>query len=306
MPINANHADLPRRSPDAGMPPSKNAFVLQALAAEFDAWYTEQGLKSRELAIPEAGPYRGSMASARCDRQLYYQLADVEESDPSTLSDYWTFWLGQLVHDALQPIIMRMYPGAAEVKIDLRPLGIPGSSHSDLQVVAEVDGHRTLIEIKSVNGFGFKMQATKFQGPPQGPRYGAVMQAALGAAAQEIDRIVVLLVALERVGPNLVEWTTDTEAGRFLAEWHFTVDELRPHIDAEVKRISRILADVEAATPSARELHDPEYPDGAVVLRPLASKAPWSLTIDGNVVDSGTYWGCGYCRFFTQCQQDGA
>ncbi len=174
----------------------------------------------------------------------------------------------------------------------------------------EADGHRTLVELKSTNGYSFKMQAAKFQGPPQGPRYGAVMQALLAAAAQDIDRVVIVLVGLERLSPSLVGWATDTEAGRFLAEWHYTVSEMQPQIDAEKARILRILDHVEHDELPTRELSDPEYPAGAVVQKPLASKAPWMLTITSDagpiVADSGTYWGCGYCRFRDRCTEDGA
>ena len=299
-----NH--LPRGNDRDGYPPSSNPFVVEALAQHWDEWYEEQGLKSRELAIPEAGPYRGSMASSRCDRQLYYALAGVDETNPSDLSDYWTFWLGQVIHEALQPIVLKMYPGAEEVSIDLRSIGIPGSAHSDLQVVIEADGHQTLVEIKSTNGYSFKMQAAKFQGPPQGPRYGAVMQALLSADAQDIDRVVIVLVSLERLGPNMVGWATDSEAGRFMAEWHYTVSEMRDQIDDEKARILRLVDLAEHGDLPTRELHDPEYPLGAVVTNPLASKAPWTLTIEDRVVDSGTYWGCGYCRFRDRCREDGA
>ena len=305
MPINNDLTRLPRSSNELGAPPTSKPFVAEALAAAWEHWYEEQGLKSRDLAIPEAGPYRGSMASSRCDRQLYYALAGVEVTNPSDMSDYWTFWLGQLVHEALEPIVLEMYPGASEVKIDLRSIGIPGSAHSDLQVEAMIDGHRTLIEIKSTNGFSFKTQAAKFNGPPQGPRYGSVMQALLAADAQGIDRVVILLVSLERIGPNLVEWATDTEAGRFLAEWHYTVSEMREQIDAEKARILRMVDLVEHDELPTRELNDPEYPAGAVVQEPKPSRAPWTLTLNGAVRDSGTYWGCGYCRFRDRCQSDG-
>jgi len=306
MPIRNDLNHLPRGDDSRGFPPSTNPFVIKALAEHWEQWYEEAGLKLRELAIPEAGPYRGSMASSRCDRQLYYALAGTPESNPSDLSDFWTFWLGQLVHDALGPIIIDMYPGAAEAKVDLRSIGIPGSAHSDLQVIADIDGHKTLVEMKSTNGFSFKTQAAKFNGPPQGPRYGAVMQALLSAAAVGIDRVVIVLVALERLSPSLV-WASEAgEAGRFLAEWHYSVSEMGDQIEAERARIARILGNVEHDELPARELADPEYPQGAVVQKPLKSKAPWSLTIGNDVVDTGTYWGCGYCRFQATCDKDGA
>jgi len=316
-----NTIDHLPRATNAGAPPTKNPFMIEAISSAWEQWYEDQGYKDKDHAIPEAGPYRGSYASKRCDRQLYYALAGTEPSDPPTTASYWTFYLGQMVHEALQPAIMKTYPGAAEMIHDLRQVGIPGSSHSDLCIVLGDDDERTLTEIKSMNGYAFKRRATVFQGPQEGPMYGAVLQAVMNAAAEGINRVVVLIVSLECVSPNLAEWLAeDNDAGRFMAEWHYTVEEMRPQLEAEARRINEILNQVvqndrerTADEPIAqqvlppRRLRDPEYPDGAVVVSPLVGKAPWTVTDDeGNVVDTGTYWGCGYCDYFKTCKEDGA
>lgn len=322
MPI-VNTIDHLPRSSSAGTPPTKNPFMIAAISKAFDKWYEEQGYKEKDLAIPEAGPYRGSYASKRCDRQLYYALAGTEPTDPPTIASYWTFYLGQMVHEGTQPAILAAYPGAMEMVHDLRTIGIPGSSHSDLCIVVGDDTERTLTEIKSMNGFAFKKRATAFQGPPDGPMYGAVLQAVMNAAAEGINRVVVLFFSLETVSPNLAEWLAeDNDAGRFMAEWHYTVEEMQPQLEAEARRINQILDLIEdnKAVPEdtegkgkpetyilpPRELHDPEYPAGAVVQAPLKGKAPWTLVQDDQIIDTGTFWGCGYCPHFEQCKADGA
>lgn len=296
---------LPRQSRDGGFPPSSNPFAVDTFAKEFWDHYVSEGRNSKELAIPEAGPYRASNSTTRCDRALYYNLSGTARTNELTIADHWTFYLGQIVHEQIQPVINAMFPGAIEQQIDLNPVGIPGSAHADL--VAEIDGHQTLIEITTVNGFKFKKMAARFNGEPEGPAYGKVMQALLAAKAAGIPRVVVMVLSLEKLSPSMASSYADTEAGRFMAEWHYTVDEMEEQIDAEVRRVRQVmrLADDEIAP--ARELHDPEYPTGAVVVDPGGRpRAPWTVrNEDDQVIDSGDYWGCNYCAWQEQCKQDG-
>lgn len=313
MPIKKDLSDLPQRS-NRGMLPSTNPFIVEKLALAWEAWYDEQHGK-RERAIPEAGPYRASMASMRCDRQLYYAMSETPESDPTSLAGKFTMWLGQLIHSALEPIISDAFPGSiAEAKHDLRNIGIPGSGHSDVEIVYELaPGDEVMAEIKTTGGFSYKMMATNFKGPAQGPRYGMVLQAALAAKERGYDKLVILLIGTEPVSPSLAQSYSESDAGRFMVEWHFTVDELEDHIEAEAERIRAMDTLIRAnRVPDAplmlptRRLRDPEYPDGAIIERPLVSDAPWIVRNDDDqVVDSGTYWGCGYCRWFKQCKGDG-
>jgi hypothetical protein len=303
-------AHLPRRPNVEGMPPSKRNFVVEAFADTWLANYEAEGRNKKDLAIPEAGPFRGSMASMRCDREVYYALTGVDKSNPPTVAEHWRWWLGQIVHEQLQPTIVAMFPGAAEKEHDLRKIGIPGSSHSDLEIVIESDGEPTLVEIKTVNGFKFKMMATRFNGPPEGPPYGAVMQALMSAKAEGIDRVVIVQLSLENLSPSLAAQFSSSDAGRFAAEWHFTVSELEPQIEAEIRRINQIMRHVKAGEAPERELHDPEYPVGAVITNPTAKPhATWQLfeanthegTV-GTIIDTGTYWGCNYCPWQTHCK----
>src|SRR5690606_2219694 len=130
-----------------------------------------------------------------------------------------------------------------EPKVDLRPAGLPGSGHVDLMFEYEIAGDKVLVlvELKSINGFSFKMIATSLKGPAQGPRYGAVLQAAMAGKALGIQHVVVGYLSLEKVSPELAEAYSNSEAGRFAAEWHYTLDELEPLIQAESNRVNEIL-----------------------------------------------------------------
>jgi len=296
---------LPRSGGKQGSPPSSNPFAVESLADAWHAQYVADGRDVKGLAIPEAGPYRGSMTASRCDRQLYYGLTDTERSNPPTIADQWRFFLGQIVHEHIQPAVLDTFEGGAEAKHDLRVIGIPGSAHSDLSLRLDVGDERCLVEVKSVNGFKFKMMATRFNGPPEGPSYGHVLQAAMAAKAEGIDKIVLLYISLELLSPSMAKSYTDTEVGRFMAEWHYTVSELEPQIEAEIDRINRIVKYAERGILPATELHDPEFPKGAIVTEPKRQpKATWQSIVDGYVTDAGEYWGCNYCSWQDRCANE--
>lgn len=302
MPINRTIEDLPRANRENGNTPARNNFVAEALAQAWFDDYLARGEDSLELAIPEAGPYRASFASARCDRALWYKLNHVEESNPMTIADAWRFGIGTMVHEGIQPAVNAIFPDAEhEVDVDLRTIGLPGSAHADHVIVHE--GVKTLVEYKSIGGFQFKIMATTFKGAATGPRFGAVVQAAIIAKALGAERIVIAYLSLENIGAGMAETFSDSEAGRFAAEWHYTVAEMDDLIEYEVERVNEI---IETKVAPPRRLHDPEYPGGAIIQAPLKDRAPWTLAEEGIVLDSGTTWMCGYCNFRDTCKEDGA
>lgn len=303
MRILNNLSHLPRATNDKGNPPSSNPFAVETLARVFDENYAANNRNIKELAIPEAGPYRASYSTIRCDRALWYTLTNTERSNEPTVADRWTWFLGQIVHEALQPILIDAFPGADEVSIDLNSIGIAGSAHADL--VIQVNDQPTVIEITTVNGFKFKRMACRFNGSPEGPAYGKVMQALIAAKAANINQVVIMVMSLEKLSPSLAAQFSSTEASRFLAEWHYTVEEMSSQIDAEVARINHISRLAELNVMPEREIHDPEYPNGAIVTDPAAKPhATWQLRQEDNVLDAGTYWGCNYCPFQTTCIQE--
>lgn len=307
--INDGIAELPRSSGTNGNPPSKNNFVAEAIAQRW--WETMADREAKATAIPEAGPYRASMAGSRCDRALWYQLLGIEESNPVGVADAWRMGLGSTIHEMLQSIAADMFGSVdgvanaqSEVKVDLRPIGLPGSAHLDM--IIEYEGRKIAVEIKSMAGFGFKVAATTFKGPPQGPRYGHVLQGALAAKAAGCDGLIVAYLAMENVSPQLAAAYATSEAGRFAAEWHYTIDELEEHIQDEIDRMHRIIqATVEAPDqPITATVIDPEIPLGAEISNPR--NGGWVVLDENNVVErTGSTWLCGYCRHQDRCIEDG-
>lgn len=295
-------SDLPKAVP-VSFEPVRDNVIAERLADNWFDKYIEDGNAAKARAIPEL-PYRASYASKRCDRQLYYALSDTPESEPLTPASAWTMGIGTMIHDAMQSVIEELWPDAeCEPTIDLTAIGIPGSGHADM-VLTDEDGSRTLVELKTTGGFSFKMMATSFKGGAQGPRFSYVLQAAMMAKALGIKKFIIALLSLEPVSPQLAETYASSESGRFAAEWHFNTSDFDDVLSAEASRVTEIMEAVKAQRPPARRLRDPEYPNGATVINPVAARAPWTVTVGDNVTDTGTYWGCAYCSWRSQCNAD--
>ena len=304
MPIHGDIQSLPRDKGEDGVPRSKNNFVAVKLAEAWFADHQRSGEMEYAPAMPER-PYRASFASKRCARALQYAMAKVPETEPVTIASAWTMGLGNMVHDRLQNVVTELFPDAeAETTVDLATIGINGSGHADL--VLTHNGERVLVELKTTGGFSFKKMASSFKGKPVGPRFGYIIQAAILAAGLGINKIVIALLALEPLSPSLAKSYADSEADRFAAEWHYTLDELMPFVEAEVARVKRVEDAIEQGVLVRRVLDEPIYPAGAEVIDPTRDLAPWQVTnIDGAIVDTGDYWGCAYCSWRSRCVQDG-
>lgn len=365
MPIRRNLEDMPTVAPsDLSILPSKNPFVVTALA---EAWYADwqaQGMLEYKSAIPEL-PYRASNAAMRCDRQQWYALTDTPRSEEDDIAGIWRMALGTMVHEALERVMDSLSDGwRHEVNVDLRPVGVAGSAHADLvrfccrvhelpmivvdeKIYRDDDGEPILdrrgriqhervyscsptpidddcvtgwlapggyepeveqaditVELKTMNGFGFKMSATNFKGPAEGPKSGHVLQGAMAADALNCDKLVVGYLALENLGVDLAKQYSTTPVGRFAAEWHMSVEAMRPVLDAEYARIQRLMRNVDHTILPSRELHDRAVPSGAVITNP--NTGTWQTFIDGKVAEMGRIWFCDYCGWKSHCIDDGA
>lgn len=326
--------DLPRSQKQEGFPPAKNNFVAEAIAQiwhEIETGVRDPHTVSVELgkhgesggrrphAIPDAGPYRASLSGSRCDRAAFYQMAGYDETNPMTIADSWRAALGTIVHDVIEDVAPIMFEENEDVTdvdnestLDLRLIGINGSGSGDILITYK--GVKTAVEVKTVGGFKFKLAATTFKGPPQGPSYGHILQGAMAAKVLGADQLIIAYLSMENVSPKLAEAYASSEAGRFAAEWHYNVEQLEPLIASEVERAGSmeqlIAANTDAPEGHAvalaeRELRDPEYPIGAVVTNPKSGM--WTVLADDgdSITDTGTTWMCDYCRYRDQCIGDG-
>ena len=297
----------PRATPDS--PAAETLLMHQVAKAWYDKAMAERVPRTRAI---EELPLRASELSVRCDRQYFYVLTEAEITNPDDASNIWRFHLGQLVHDDMDEAITTT-PGLAyengtgwkvEVDIDLRPAGVPGSSHGDAvhytDDVADIVG-----EFKSVPGFGFKSMATTFNGPPEGPKWEHKLQAAISAVALNAPRMLVGYVSLENVSPKVAAKMGLDEFGKFTAEWQFDTADWVDTVATEAARQQRMLRTVQRNERPARTLSTPDIPAGSFVDDP--KRGNWLLTdANGDVKRTGTTWMCDYCRYRDLCLDDGA
>lgn len=303
MPIRKDNSDLPIASKSGGNPPVQNPIVVPLVAQTWHREYIEAGNDTLPMAIP-GRRFRASWAAKRCDRSLQYALQRTQATEPPTLADHWRFGIGTMVHEIVQKTLPTAFPNAdIEAPVDLLPVGIDGAATVDV-IIRDEDGKPLrVVEIKTINGFGFKKSATAFKGPADGPRWSAVVQGALAASALGArDGLVVAYLSLENLSPNMSTYA-DGDVGRFAAEWHYTLDECDDIANAEAIRIGRVLAFVDNDGLAPRTIHDPELPDGATVTNP--DRGMWTVTIDGQVHGAGSTWMCGYCDHRSRCAFDG-
>lgn len=306
MPIAKDLSDLPTADKPAGTPPVAEPQFVSAIAESWFNQYLANGEHMRSKAN-EALPYRASFTAFRCDRQLHYAMAGKERPVPN-IADAYRMSLGTLVHNGLEEAINATFPNAEfEVVVDLTTIGVPGSAHADIvtyldQTTRKVDA---VVEVKTVNGFGFKSMATDFKGPAQGPRSGHVLQAALSAMALDADRVVIAYLSMENLSPTMKRYT-QSDIGRFAAEWHYTREEYTALAMREIARIQRVtkwLDIPELIAPTT--VHDDEVPEGAFIQDP--SRGMWvAHNADSSIADTGRVWFCDYCDWKDQCVSDQA
>jgi len=304
--IKRDNSHLPRPS-KAGHPPSTTPILMRTVA---ERWF-EQHMANRvprPRAIEEL-PLRASDFAIRCDRQAFYVLTQTPETDPDGPASIWRMHLGSLVHADIDAAIVEMprtatTGWATEVDVDLRPAGFDGSAHAD--AVHFTNGHPDIVaEFKSTPGFGFKMMATNFKGPAEGPKFEHCLQAAVTAVALNAPTFIVGYVALENVSPSLAKSVGADDYGRFTAEWQFDTDEWRPVVEREAARQRRLLTAARQGARPARTIDQPDIPAGAFIDN--VERGAWlTLNSEGSITQSGTTWYCDYCRFKTQCIDDGA
>lgn len=301
MPIKKDLSDLQVPSRAEGKPPVGQPLVVPVLAQRwFDKYQVDNDLELGK-AIPERW-FRASWAAKRCDRSLHYALTGTIATEPATLADYWRFGLGTMVHEYLQDTFVDLFPGTqVEVPVDLQPIGLNGSATVDM--VFESDAGRTVVEIKTINGFGFKKAATAFKGPAEGPRWSAVVQGSLAAAALDANLIVAYL-SLENLSPSIaLSYGDGTTVGQFAAEWHYDAETCVRIAADEVARVNRVMDMTNLEVLPPRALHDPELPAGAVVSDPV--KGGWTVREGDVIVGAGRTWMCDYCDHRSQCVADG-
>lgn len=356
MPIQRDTRDIPAGESE-GNPPQATPLIGHLLA---ERWGELDRAEPHVNSRSDVDRYVRLGWTGKCSRDLGYRLLDIEKSNPPDLAARWRMGLGTEVHGLLQAVIAETFPGAeVEKVVDAQHdelFGFPVAGRTDLFLVTEheraatpeevddgcelgvaFDEKRTAVEVKTVNGFGFK-SIIGARGKAEGPRTSWLYQAAFNGRAHKADRVVIVALSLECLSDRELKSLVTKQGGepdpvrKFVAEWTYEMAELDDLVDRETLRLTKVMAMVDHAaeeyvdymrdggfpederTPMAEWIaerasllpprHIPwEMPARARVTDP--QKGQWVVEVDGNVMDSGTVWYCAYCDFKDRCTADG-
>lgn len=334
MPIKTDRSSLPSGGDDEGFPPVAEPHIVHLLAQK---WYEDSFLGDDH---PPSADWWASM-SGMCARSVGYSIVegrakrrlrgllsgdvlpegdtvgarelDIENAamdvqalaatNPPTIAAAWRMGLGSLVHDQLQKVLVDLFPDAEiEVRVQIEDFG---SARADAIIRRKIlrDTHVTLLELKTMNGFAYKLAVSKFKGAPEGPKRNAIVQGAVAARAVDADLLIIGVLSMENVGDSIAKSSDLSEIQKFAAEWHYTREQYLPYAEQEIKRVRKIIEIVDEGALPPR--HHPEIPAGARITNPATGL--WSVQDDdGNIVMSGNAWVCDYCWNRDRCIADGA
>lgn len=280
--------------------PDKDNWFISAVVEDWWKAYVEAGNMSRDFAL--AGSRVRASWAGMCAKRVAYAVYGVEETNPPTVPDAWRFNIGSMLHDHIQEVVQRKFPGSAvEVKVKI---GEHGSGHMDV-LVKRQDGEveRTIsVELKTINGFGFKQAVGQ-----EGPKAPHVMQGALNAAAMDPppDELMIAYFAMENISPGQFKKYPGltSEYNRFAAQWTFPREEYMQVAEDELRRLNRIVELVDESGPGAvpRIIPDPNLPPHMVTV-PL--KGTYVITQGPSRGAPGYTWACGYCPYRAKCADD--
>lgn len=298
MPIANDLSHLPRaeRSTDGEPPDPTPRFVqllVERMAAENQAAGDKPTAHGTRLRHSDAG---------KCARALGYSAAGVPKSNPMDLAGTWVTSLGTMIHEAWQEALAERYPDA-EIEPKLQIDGLDASGHADavLSILVGDGARRILFELKSVGGFSYKMKVGE-RGAAEGPSHEHKIQGALNAVAVDADEMVIGYIATEAISRPAAQRKGIDELTRFVAEWSYARDEFEPWADTERHRMEGILGLLDEGLLPARKIPSPELPVGAEIIDP--AKGRWEQrNAEGVVVDTGTWWACGYCAWQDTCTE---
>lgn len=257
--------------------------------------------------------------AGKCARALAYTAAGIPRSDPMDLAGTWNVSLGTLLHEKWQDALQAAHPDA-EVETKVSHDDLDASGHIDAVIripeggewvdVPDDDATPTgasgfldkviAYELKTIGGYGYKAAIGKARRgtPAEGPKVEHVLQAALNGVAVNADEIVVGYLAKECISVN--QAGDIPEVARFAAEWTFTRDEYEPLAAAEKARMAGILGILDDHQElAARKFPAGLLPKGAEIVDP--TKGRWEVRDGDDIVDTGSFWACGYCPYRTVC-----
>jgi hypothetical protein len=252
----------------------------QLFVAEIQEENRQRGKKPQAYNTP----FRYS-DSGKCARYLAYSTLGYVGDEFDMPSTFVTT-LGTNIHELVQGAIGREYP---EAMFEIPTQVVTSSGHSD-GVIPTQDLGLVQYELKTMGGTAYKRSIglnNRGLTAPAGPRYSAVLQAALNAKANDCDTIIIGHLALEAVSRQVAERVGLSEAQRFISEWVIPKEVWEPLADNEVSRQLFVLEELE---------------DGYLPERVAIDDEGDEITLDP---DNARFWQCHYCSMKSHCENDG-
>lgn len=292
-----SHLPRPQQDRPTGLAPDTEPRYVHLLVDKWHQANVEAGPKPRATATAR---FRHSDAG-KCARAVAFAALDLPPTNPMDMAGTWATSLGTLLHEAWQEAILDTYPDA-EIEPKVSTIDGEGAGHID---AVFPDGRKVAFELKSVGGFAFK-QAIGERSAAHGPKAEHITQCALNAVAVDADEMVIGYLSKEAISVGIAQRKGISELGRFCAEWTFTREQFEPIAAAEMMRVRGILALVDAGKLPARKFPSGELPDGAEIVDPSTGRWEVLDRASGALVDTGTFWACGYCPHQTRCAATGS
>ena len=250
-------------------------------------WHSHQ-LKKRaeEGPKPTATGTRFRCSDAgSCLRKRGMAAIGAAESNAIAPQSLLAFEIGNSIHETLQEAFAAAegFTFEAEVPIDLSEFGPSLSGHTD-GIITGPDGSKTILEIKTMAGFGFKLAKSG------GPKREHVAQAGMYALGVEADRILLVYVAKEG------DFRAGFKPGAVLEFEYLMTDEV---FDGES------VHDVAMAEIDMFKMADDMLDKGIVTSRLVpddSGKLQEVERVPGYMEKGGKPWQCAYCQYNDACR----
>lgn len=304
MSLAQDHSQLPGNVNPRSVRPDADPTVAALLMEKWNQ--IDESSRSRPFA-DERARVRHSW-SGKCSRALQYLIRKEPESNPPTDPDYYRFAIGRTMHELWQDVAITALQEAGwsdvtpEYVVTTGPADAPLSAGNGDLFAISPDGRRTMFELKTINGFGFKSVIGLGNGAP-GPRSSDLLQGAMNAFASDAEDLKMIYLALELVSPSVARKAGLDDMARYCAEFTIPKERWLPLAVKERGRWEDVVAATDADILLAPSIPDPELPPTATIVDPSTGR--WDVTdADGYITSSGRTWHCDYCSFRHKCQSD--
>jgi hypothetical protein len=278
MAIEKNLSSLPTRKESE----EKALSYSRILVEQWAKLAKERG----ELAHAVEGTSMRHSMAGKCARAVHYYISGTEITNPFDLPGYWSTGLGTAVHHWWQDALRELFPNA-EIEKTVHLPDADSSGHVD----AWLPDEKVALELKSINGYGFKLMAEG----GEGPKFDHLVQASVNAHALGAEKMVLIYLSLEAISKPRAKKYDLSEVERIAKEFHYTPDFFTKIAEEEIDRWGKIR---KAGDKTPRNIPDPEYLPNHLVVDPRTGLMKKGDQVVGNA------WQCIYCMFQDKCCED--